>query len=122
MSSLEFDTGRVVAWLATTRLCAGLDAEAVHAIAGQLQVRPFTAGETLASAGDTVDEFWIVAEGELDAFLTDARGRERWLAIAQRGETVGEIAILENLPTRPIRYSARTHGTLLVAPAEMLRV
>src|SRR5262249_20760074 len=31
-------------------------------------------------------------------------------------------AILENMPTRPIRYSARTHGTLLVAPAAMLRV
>ena len=122
MPSPEVDTERVVAWLATTRFCAELDAEAVKAIAGQLQVRPFTAGETLASAGDAVTEFWIVAEGELDSFLIDARGRERWLGIVQQGETVGELAILENMPTRPIRYTARTHGTLLVAPAAMLRV
>ena len=122
MPSPEVDTERVVAWLATSRFCAGLDAEAVKAIAGQVQVRPFTAGETLASAGDAVTEFWIVAEGELDSFLIDARGRERWLAIVQQGETVGELAILENMPTRPIRYTARTHGTLLVAPAAMLRV
>jgi CRP-like cAMP-binding protein len=35
---------------------------------------------------------------------------------------VGEIAILENAPTRPVRFTARTHGTLLVAPAAMLHV
>jgi predicted acylesterase/phospholipase RssA/CRP-like cAMP-binding protein len=122
MASAEVDTEPVVAWLATSRFCAGLDAEAVKAIAGQLQVRPFTAGETLASAGDAVTEFWIVAEGELDSFLIDARGREQRLGTVQQGETVGELAILENMPARPIRYSARTHGTLLTAPAAMLRV
>ena len=42
-------------------------------------VRPFVAGETLASAGDEVTEFWILVEGELDSFLTDPRGREKWL-------------------------------------------
>jgi predicted acylesterase/phospholipase RssA/CRP-like cAMP-binding protein len=122
MASTEVDTEPVVAWLVTSRFCAGLDAEAVKAIASQLHVRPFTAGETLASAGDAVTEFWIVAEGELDSFRVDARGREQRLGIVQQGETVGELAILENMPTRPIRYSARTHGTLLVAPAAMLRV
>jgi CRP-like cAMP-binding protein len=122
MSLPEVDTERLVAWLVTSRFCAGLDAEAVKAIAGQVQVRPFTAGETLASAGDAVTEFWIVAEGELDSFLTDARGRERLLGTVQQSETVGEIAILENMSTRPVRFTARTHGTLLVAPAAMLRV
>jgi predicted acylesterase/phospholipase RssA/CRP-like cAMP-binding protein len=121
MTSTAVETEPVVGWLATSRLCAGLDAKAVRAIGGQLQVRRFTAGETLASAGDAVTEFWIVAEGELDSFLIDARGRERWLAIVQQGESVGELAILEDMPTRPIRYTARTHGTLLVAPARMLR-
>jgi predicted acylesterase/phospholipase RssA/CRP-like cAMP-binding protein len=121
MASVELDTEPVVGWLATSRFCAGLDAEAVSAIASQLVVRPFTAGETLAAAGDAVTEFWIVAEGELDSFLIDARGRENRLGIVQQGETVGDVAILENMPTRPIRYSARTHGTLLVAPAALLR-
>ena len=122
MSSSEVDTERVVALLATSRFCTGLDAEAVQAIASQVQVRPFTAGETVASAGDAPTEFWIVAEGELDAFLTDTRGRERWLAIARQGEAIGTLAILENLPIRPIRYTARTHGTLLEAPAALLQV
>ena len=77
MPSPKVDTERVIAWLASSRFCAELDAEAIQAIADQLQVRPFTAGETLASAGDAVTEFWIVAEGELDSYLIDARGRER---------------------------------------------
>ena len=63
-----------------------------------------------------------MAEGELDAFLTDARGRERPLGIAHQGEAIGTLAILENMPTRPIRYTARTHGTLLEAPAALLQV
>ena len=65
MASTAVDIERVIAWLVTSRFCSGLDAEAVTAIAGQVQVRPFTAGETLASAGDAVTEFWIVAEGEI---------------------------------------------------------
>jgi hypothetical protein len=53
MASTAVDTEPVVAWLVTSRFCAGLDAEAVTAIADQVQVRPFAAGETLASAGVT---------------------------------------------------------------------
>jgi NTE family protein len=120
MPALKEDTEREVAWLTTVRFCDGLDSEQIAAIAGETQIRPFVAGETLASAGDEVTEFWILVEGELDAFLTNPRGREVWLATVRQGETVGEIAIMEKAPTRPIRYTARTHGTLLVAPAAFL--
>ena len=33
---------------------------------------------------------------------------------------MGELTILEKAPTRPIRFTARTHGTLLVTPAALL--
>ena len=61
-----------------------------------------------------------MVEGELDSYLTDARGREKWLGIIRQGETVGEIMILEKAATRPLRFTARTHGTLLVSPAALL--
>ncbi len=121
MPSLTADAERVVAWLRTVRLCDGLDFEQLASISGKIWVKPFVAGETLASAGDAVTEFWIVVEGELDSFVTDPRGREKLLATVRQGETVGEIVILENAPTRPLRFTARSHGTLLVAPAESLR-
>ncbi len=120
MPALTADAERVVAWLRTVRFCEGLDSEQLAAIASETLMRPFAAGETLASAGDEVTEFWILVEGELDSFLTDPRGREKWLGTIRQGETVGEIAILEKAPTRPVRYTARTHGTLLVAPAALL--
>jgi NTE family protein len=120
MQTATVDDERVLAWLRTVRLCDGLDAEQLAAIAGETRIRPFVAGQTLASAGDEVSEFWIVVEGELESFLTDPRGREKWLGTIQQGETVGELAILEKAPTRPIRFTARTHGTLLVAPAAAL--
>ena len=120
MPPLTADAERVVAWLRTVRFCEGLDSEQLAAIASETLMRPFAAGETLASAGDEVTEFWILVEGELDSFLTDPRGREKWLGTIRQGETVGEIAILEQAPTRPVRYTARTHGTLLVAPAALL--
>ena len=120
MPPLTADAERVVAWLRTVRFCDGLDSEQLAVIASECRVRPFAAGETLASAGDEVTEFWILVEGELDSFLTDPRGREKWLGTIRQGETVGEIAILEQAPTRPVRFTARTHGTLLVAPAALL--
>ena len=117
MPLLIADAEHVVAWLRTVRFCDGLDSEQLAVIASECRVRPFVAGETLASAGDEVTEFWILVEGELDSFLTNPRGREEWLATIRQGETVGELAILEKAPTRPLRFTARTHGTLLVAPA-----
>ena len=120
MPALTADGERVVAWLRTVRFCEGLDSEQLAAIAGDTRIRPFAAGETLASAGDEVTEFWILVEGELDAFLTDPRGREKWLAAIRQGETVGEMTILEKAPTRPVRFTGRTHGTLLVVPAAIL--
>jgi NTE family protein len=121
MPPLTADAERVVAWLRTVRFCVGLDSAQLAAVAGETWIRPFVAGETLASAGDDVTEFWILVEGELDSFLTNPRGREEWLATIRQGETVGELAILEQAPTRPIRFTARTHGTLLIAPAALLR-
>jgi NTE family protein len=121
MPLLTADAEQVVAWLRTVRFCHGFDAEQLAVIARECRVRPFVAGETLASAGDEVTEFWILVEGELDSFLTNPRGREEWLATIRQGETVGELAILENAPTRPLRFTARTHGTLLVVPAALLQ-
>lgn len=115
------ETERVIEWLSKVRFCQGLVPEQLAAIARDMSVRTFTAGETLASAGDAVTEFWIVVEGELESILTDTRGREKPLGLVRAGETLGEIIILEKATTRPARFTARTHGTLLVAPAEMLQ-
>ena len=103
MPTLTADAERVVNWLSTVRFCESLDCEQLAAIASELLIRPFVAGQTLASAGEEVTEFWILVEGELDSFLIDPRGREKWLGTVRQGETVGEISILEKAPTRHLR-------------------
>jgi len=120
MQNSAADVQRVMEWLAKVRFCLGLDSDQLATVASRFAIRPFAAGETIASAGDTVNEFWIVAEGELDTYLTDARGREKPIGIIRQGETVGEMMILEKATTRPARFTARTNGMLLVAPAELL--
>src|SRR5688572_3918339 len=87
MPPLTADSERVGAWLSTVRFCKSLDSEQLAAIANEIRVRPFVAGQTLASAGDEVTEFWMLVEGELDTFLTDPRGREKWLGTIRQGET-----------------------------------
>jgi predicted acylesterase/phospholipase RssA/CRP-like cAMP-binding protein len=115
------DTARVIEWLSKVRFCRGLDAEQIAVIANSFRARTFAAGETVGAPGEAISEFWIVVEGELDSFLTDPRGREKHVGIVHQGETVGEVMILEKTPIRPARFTARTNGTLLVSPAELLQ-
>lgn len=118
LSISELD--RNVIRLKAVPFCDGLNADELTVIAGQLHERPFAAGETLASAGDDVTEFWIVVEGELDSFVTDARGQEHLLGTVRQGETVGEVMILEKTAKSQVRFEARTGGMLLAAPAVLL--
>lgn len=111
------ETSQVLAVLRGLPLCDGLDESGLEAMAGELQLRPFAGGETLAQSEEVVKEFWIVIDGEIESFLTDTHGRETLLGVIHKGESIGEIAILENSP-RPIRFTARTEGNLLAASAE----
>ena len=120
MPRSEAETEQAIGWLAKIRFCQGLDRDQLVSLAQELTERSFAAGETIASPDDPVTEFWIVVEGELDSFLTDPRGREEFLGVVNQAETVGEIFILEKNPNRPARFTARTNGKLLVAPAEAL--
>ena len=109
MSPSTTELDHKVELLATVRFCEGLNTEHLAVMADKFTLRSFTAGETLASAGDEVTEFWIVVEGEIDSFVTDMRGREKLLGTIREGETVGEIVILEKTSTRPVRLTDRSH-------------
>ncbi len=63
MPSSTTDLDRIKGWLASVRFCHGLDAEQIEAIAGDFSIRPFEAGETVASAGDPVTDFGFLPRG-----------------------------------------------------------
>jgi predicted acylesterase/phospholipase RssA/CRP-like cAMP-binding protein len=97
-----------------------MQADHLAEMARQTSLRPFSAGETIASANDDVKEFLIVAEGRIEAFLSDVRGRESRLGVVEPGETIGEVSIMEGT-TRPVRFTAVTDGSLLATSAETFR-
>ena len=56
MPPLTADAERVVAWLSAVRFCEGLNCDELAVLASEIRLRPFVAGETLASAGDDVTD------------------------------------------------------------------
>jgi predicted acylesterase/phospholipase RssA/CRP-like cAMP-binding protein len=119
MANMTADASQIAALLESVPLCDGLDAASLTAMAGQMRWREFAAGETLAAAGSPVTEFWIVIEGEIEAYLSDAHGRESLLGVIRKGETIGEVAIIQHSYCL-LRFTSRTSGTLLTVPAEGL--
>lgn len=120
MTTVDVAADFLVKLLAKATLCEGMQADQLIEMAKQTSLRPFSAGETIASPGEPVVEFVIVAEGRIEAFLSDARGRESRLGIVEPGETIGEVAIMEGTH-RPIRFTAVTDGSVLVASADTFR-
>jgi CRP-like cAMP-binding protein len=57
----------------------------------------FEAGETIFKEGDLGTEMYIVHEGRVE-ILKDLPGETRQLAVLEKGDFFGEMAILEDLP------------------------
>jgi CRP-like cAMP-binding protein len=57
----------------------------------------FEAGETIFKENDLGTEMYIVHEGRVE-ILKDLSGEQRSLAVLEKGDFFGEMAILEDLP------------------------
>jgi CRP-like cAMP-binding protein len=73
----------------------------------------FEAGETIFKEGDLGTEMYIVHEGKVE-ILKDLPGEQRLLAILEKGDFFGEMAILEDLPrTASARAQTATRVLLI---------
>jgi MFS family permease len=79
--------------LRTMPMFAGLAAPSLEGVAGSLQPRTVEPGETLIRQGDPGDAFYAIAGGTLDVEIDGSRVRT-----VGRGDGVGEIALLRDLP------------------------
>lgn len=77
-----------------------------------------TPGEQLFAEGDPGDHAYVVKEGQLEVLKTSA-GREVLLAVAQSGDIIGEMSLLENQP-RTASIRARTQSRLLAITPKQL--
>ena len=73
-----------------------LPEEVLSDLAGRVQLRAFPAGKSVFRQGDRPDAFYVVRRGVLHVIEEDMEtGKERVLKTVARGESFGELALVE---------------------------
>ncbi len=75
-----------------------LSKDALEAVAAKTTLRRFPGGNTLMRKGDPADSFFLILEGHLKIVTTDARGEEIIINKVGPGETIGELALVDERP------------------------
>lgn len=84
--------------LAVTRLLGPLDAQALHDLQRKVSWRHLKAGEILIHQGETDDTMYLVVNGRLAMETREAGQEPRLLGEIERGESVGEFAMVSRQP------------------------
>lgn len=84
--------------LAKVPLFAGLDAEAIEAIAGFSFQKTFQAGELIVEEGRTGNGMFIIVSGRAEVIKGLTTARPRTVATLGAGEPIGEMALLGEWP------------------------
>ena len=84
--------------LAKVPLFAGLDVEAIEAIAGFSFQKTFQAGELIVEEGRTGNGMFIIVSGRAEVIKGLNTARPRTVANLGAGEPIGEMALLGEWP------------------------
>ena len=84
--------------LAITRLLGPLDAQALHDLQRKVTWQHLVAGEVLIRQGEIGDSMYVVVNGRLSMTANDDSLGTRYLGEIDRGESVGEFALVSNQP------------------------
>src|SRR6516164_9267378 len=87
-----------VTLLAEVPLFQLLDNEERATLAGLLDVRNFSKGETIFTYGDAGDALFIVRRGSVQVFVEDCTGETIILSENLPGDVFGEISLLDGGP------------------------
>ena len=102
-----------LAVLASLPLFEDLEPGTLVAVADQLDWFCLPSGTTLFAQGDAADSLYVVTSGSLGAFRKDADDNLRLIGRIQRGETVGEGALLSG--------GLRTASIIAIRDTELVR-
>jgi NTE family protein len=75
--------------LARTPLFAGLTAGELDVVAARMRPRRFASGERLCSAGDPVDQVWVITGGLVHWLAPTADGEGELVARMRKGDVIG---------------------------------
>jgi CRP-like cAMP-binding protein/Zn-dependent protease len=89
--------------------------EVLNDLAGRVRLRSIGSGQPVVRQGDRPDAFYVVRQGLLEVIEEDPeRGTERTLGTLGRGESFGELGLLERAP--------RTATVRAAEPSEVFQV
>lgn len=91
-----------------------LSDEALAAVAAKATMRMFAPGEFMMRKGDPADSFFVILEGRLKIVTTDAKGDEIIINTVGPGESIGEMALLDERP--------RSAGVIALEAVEALEM
>jgi CRP/FNR family transcriptional regulator, cyclic AMP receptor protein len=91
-----------------------LDDKDRAALAADLDVVRFPAGQVLFNYGDPGDSLYVIRSGEVEVFFKDDTGERIVLETAKAGEVFGELSLLDGGP--------RTASVVAIQDLEALRV
>lgn len=82
-------------FLATVPIFSNLKPADLDPLAGKLRRRGYQKGEVIFHQEDPADRMHIIVEGTIRISITSDDGREKDLAVLQRGDCFGEMALLD---------------------------
>ncbi|MBL8063278.1 MAG: cyclic nucleotide-binding domain-containing protein [Anaerolineales bacterium] len=91
-----------------------LSNEALAAVASRASLRKFAPDEALMRKGDAALSFYVILNGHLKIVTTDAKGDEIIINKVGPGETIGELALVDERP--------RSAGVVALEPVEALEL
>lgn len=94
-----------------------LDYEETRIIEPLLDLRSIKAGTLIYAQGEHADSLCSVVDGELEAVKQPKEGAERVIAVLGKGDSVGEMALIDGL-TRSASIRAKTAARILILKRE----
>ena len=91
-------SGDILQKLSKTEFFKEFSEEALGAVAGKATLRHFAANEALMRKGDPADSFFVILDGHVKIVTTGARGEEIIINKSNPGETIGELALVDERP------------------------
>lgn len=106
--------------VARVGLFSGLDAKALAALAGIVEVRSYKRGQDIFFASDPAQGFFSVASGKVRIYQTSLAGKEHILHVFGPGEVFAEVAVFSG-SVYPANAQAMEDGDCLFFPRQRFR-
>ena len=83
--------------------------------------RTYPTNTVLITEGDTTDSLYVIIEGEVKVYVSDAQGKEAILNLMGPGEYFGELALLDDSPRSASVVTMAPTKVMIISKADFKR-